>query len=94
MTVINFMCTAWLSMATIMMGGLAPRIAIATAIGVMSALGGVSSIIFNGFVGTIIDHFGYSLPVYIGATLHPIGAIVLAVYFLRNKQHLSPQENL
>ena len=94
MTVINFMCTAWLSMATIMMGGLAPRIAIATAIGVMSALGGVSSIIFNGFVGTIIDHFGYSLPVYIGATLHPIGAIVLAVYFLRNKQHLSPQESL
>lgn len=94
MTVINFMCTAWLSMATIMMGGLAPRIAIATAIGVMSALGGVTSIIFNGFVGTIIDHFGYSLPVYIGATLHPIGAIVLAVYFLRNKQYLSLQESL
>lgn len=94
MTVINFMCTAWLSMATIMMGGLAPRIAIATAIGVMSALGGLSSIIFNGFVGTIIDHFGYALPVYIGATLHPIGAVVLAVYFLRNKQHLSPQESL
>ena len=94
MTIINFMCTAWLSMATIMMGGLAPRIAIATAIGVMSALGGVTSIIFNGFVGTIIDHFGYSLPVYIGATLHPIGAIVLAVYFLRNKQHLSLQESL
>lgn len=53
MTVINFMCTAWLSMATIMMGGLAPRIAIATAIGVMSALGGVTSIIFNGFVALL-----------------------------------------
>lgn len=86
MTVINFMCTAWLSMATIMMGGLAPRVAIATAIGVMSALGGVTSIIFNGFVGTIIDHFGYSMPIYAGATLHPIGALVLAAFFLRRKK--------
>ena len=84
MTVINFMCTAWLSMATIMMGGLAPRIAIATAIGVMSALGGVTSIIFNGFVGTIIDNFGYAMPIYVGATLHPIGALVLAAFFLRH----------
>lgn len=86
MTVINFMCTAWLSMATIMMGGLAPRVAIATAIGVMSALGGVSSIIFNGFVGSIIDNFGYSMPIYAGATLHPIGALVLAAFFLRRKK--------
>ncbi len=58
MTMINFMCTAWLSMATIMMGGLAPRIAIATAIGIMSALGGISSIIFNCFVGTILRESG------------------------------------
>ena len=86
MTVINFMCTAWLSMATIMMGGLAPRVAIATAIGVMSALGGVTSILFNGFVGAIIDHFGYSMPIYAGATLHPIGALVLAAFFLRRKK--------
>ncbi len=93
MTVINFMCTAWLSMATIMMGGLAPRVAIATAIGIMSALGGVSSIIFNGFVGTIIDHFGYSLPIYAGALLHPLGAIVLAGYFLSRKQLLTHKES-
>lgn len=94
MTVINFMCTAWLSMATIMMGGLAPRVAIATAIGVMSALGGVTSIIFNGFVGSIIDHFGYSMPIYAGATLHPIGALVLAAFFLRRKSFIARQETL
>ena len=93
MTVINFMCTAWLSMATIMMGGLAPRIAIATAIGIMSALGGISSIIFNGFVGTIIDHFGYSVPIYAGALLHPLGAIILAIYFLSRKKTLVHQEH-
>ncbi|MCX8958998.1 MFS transporter [Erwinia psidii] len=85
MTVINFMCTAWLSMVTIMMGGLVPRAAIATAIGIMSALGGISAMLFNGFVGTIIDIYGYALPVYVGAVLHPAGAIVLAVYFLRRK---------
>lgn len=94
MTVINFMCTAWLSMATIMMGGLAPRVAIATAIGVMSALGGVTSIIFNGFVGSIIDHFGYSMPIYAGATLHPLGALVLAAFFLRRKSFIARQETL
>lgn len=93
MTVINFMCTAWLSMATIMMGGLAPRIAIATAIGIMSALGGISSIIFNGFVGTIIDQFGYSVPIYAGALLHPLGAIILAIYFLSRKKTLVYQEH-
>lgn len=92
MTVINFMCTAWLSMATIMMGGLAPKIAIATAIGIMSALGGISSIIFNGFVGTIIDHFGYSVPIYVGALLHPLGAIILASYFLSGKNKSASQE--
>lgn len=94
MTVINFMCTAWLSMATIMMGGLAPRAAIATAIGVMSALGGVTSIIFNGFVGSIIDHFGYSMPIYVGAALHPIGALVLAAFFLRRQPLPVRQESL
>ncbi|RRZ87531.1 MFS transporter [Erwinia sp. 198] len=87
MTVINFMCTAWLSMVTIMMGGLVPRAAIATAIGIMSALGGISATLFNGFVGTIIDAFGYAVPIYIGAILHPTGAIVLAVYFLRRKNN-------
>ncbi|TKI06060.1 MFS transporter [Martelella alba] len=93
MTIINFMCTAWLSMATIMMGGLAPRVAIGTAIGIMSALGGISSIIFNGFVGTIIDHFGYSLPIYVGAVLHPLGAIILAGYFLKRKKTFTHQES-
>lgn len=86
MTVINFMCTAWLSMVTIMMGGLVPRAAIATAIGIMSALGGISAIIFNGFVGAIIDLYGYAVPIYVGAVLHPAGAIVLAGYFLRYKK--------
>ena len=52
----------------------------------MSALGGVTSIIFNGFVGSIIDHFGYSMPIYASATLHPIGALVLAAFFLRRKK--------
>lgn len=94
MTIINFMCTAWLSMATIIMGGLASRVAIATAIGVMGALGGVTSIIFNGFVGSIIDNFGYSMPIYVGATLHPLGALVLAVFFLRRKSLIARQESI
>ncbi|MDR3439141.1 MFS transporter [Telmatospirillum sp.] len=87
MSGINFMCATWLSMATITMGGLAPSVAIATAIGIMSALGGVTSIIFNGFVGTIIDRFGYSVPIYVGGAFHPAAALLLAIYFLRYQQN-------
>jgi ACS family hexuronate transporter-like MFS transporter len=82
MSCINFMCATWLTMATVTMGGLAPSIAIATAIGLMSALGGVTSIIFNGFIGGIIDKFGYSVPIYVGGAFHPVAALLLAIYFL------------
>lgn len=85
MTCINFMCAAWLTMTTIIMGELVPNKAIATAIGLMSAIGGVSSIMFNGVVGSIIDKFGYSVPIYIGGLLHPLGAIILAIYFLKKR---------
>lgn len=86
MTAVNFMCAAWLTLSTIIMGELVSGSVIATAIGLMSAIGGVSSILFNGVVGSIIDKFGYSIPIYFGGLLHPLGALLLAFFFLRKKR--------
>ncbi|HEX9783383.1 MAG TPA: MFS transporter [Opitutaceae bacterium] len=80
-TVTWTMCATWLNMSSVFMGALVPRHSLASAIGLMSALGGVTSILFNAVVGTIIDRFGYGVPFFVGACLHPVAAALLAWYF-------------
>jgi len=82
-TLVWVMCATWLNMSSVFMGALVPRHVLASAIGLMSALGGVTSIIFNAVVGTIIDRFGYDAPFWFGACLHPLAAGLLAWHFLR-----------
>lgn len=77
------MCGAWLSLSAIFMGALVPRHALATALGLMSAVGGISAIALNGLAGAAIDALGYGLPMWIGALLHPLAAALLASHFLR-----------
>jgi ACS family hexuronate transporter-like MFS transporter len=77
------MCATWLNMSSVFMGALVPRQALASSIGLMSALGGVTSILFNAVIGPVIDHFGYDVPFFVGACLHPLAAGILAWYFLR-----------
>jgi len=81
-TLIWVMCATWLNMSSVFMGALVPRHSLASAIGIMSALGGITSILFNAVVGTIIDRFGYDVPFLVGACLHPIAAGFLAWHFL------------
>lgn len=71
------------------MGALVPRHSLASAIAIMSALGGVTSIAFNAVVGPIIDRFGYDLPFYVGALLHPLAAGLLGWHFLRQRNRAS-----
>lgn len=82
-TLVWVMCATWLNMSSVFMGALVPRHSLASAIGLMSALGGITSIAFNAIVGTIIDRFGYDAPFFIGACLHPLAAGLLAWHFLR-----------
>jgi ACS family hexuronate transporter-like MFS transporter len=84
-TLVWVMCATWLNMSSVFMGALVPRHSLASAIGLMSALGGVTSIFFNAVVGSIIDRFGYDAPFYLGACLHPLAAGLLAWHFLRRK---------
>lgn len=82
-TLVWTMCATWLNMSSVFMGALVPRHSLGSAIGLMSALGGCTSIAFNAMVGTIIDRFGYDVPFYVGACLHPLAAGLLAWHFLR-----------
>lgn len=82
-TAVWVMCATWLNMSSVFMGALVPRHSLASAIAIMSALGGCTSIAFNAVVGTIIDRFGYDVPFYFGACLHPLAAGLLAWHFLR-----------
>lgn len=89
-TLVWVMCATWLNMSSVFMGALVPRHSLASAIGIMSALGGVTSIAFNAVVGSIIDHFGYTTPFWIGACLHPLAAVLLAGHFLRSQPARRP----
>jgi len=82
-TLVWVMCATWLNMSSVFMGALVPRHSLASSIGIMSALGGITSIIFNAIVGGIIDVFGYNAPFFVGACLHPVAAVLLAWHFLR-----------
>ncbi|BET68534.1 hypothetical protein ASA1KI_34520 [Opitutales bacterium ASA1] len=82
-TAVWVMCATWLNMSSVFMGSLVPRHSLASAIAIMSALGGVTSIAFNAVVGSIIDRFGYDVPFYVGACLHPIAAVMLWLHFRR-----------
>ncbi len=76
------MCNTWLSLTAILMGALVPRATLASALGLMSAVGGTSAVILNSFAGALIDRFGYGAPLWIGATLYPMAAVLLITQFL------------
>ncbi|HKB91307.1 MAG TPA: hypothetical protein VKC60_12385, partial [Opitutaceae bacterium] len=64
----------------------APRRYVGTTVGLISFLGGVTSIAFNGAAGWLVDHFGYTIPLMVGACLHPLGALVLAKFYNVSQQ--------
>lgn len=76
-TISLLMTTCWIALSSVMVSELAPAGTIATAIGILSALSGVTSILFNQLAGSLIDQFGYTALFVGGACLHPLAALVL-----------------
>ncbi len=72
------MCAVWLSFSNVLMGTLAPGPQLAPALGLMSALGCGSAIVFSLFAGPLIERLGYPWPFWIGAGLHPLALAWLA----------------
>lgn len=71
------MCAVWLSLSAVLLGSLAPRAELAPALGITSALGCLSGIIFNLLAGPLIERWGYAPLFWIGACLHPVAILVL-----------------
>lgn len=71
------MCGAWISLTNILVADLVPRNSVATAVGLLSALGGVTSALFNLLAGPLVAQAGYVPPLLAGALLHPLAAVVV-----------------
>jgi ACS family hexuronate transporter-like MFS transporter len=76
------MCNTWLSLSAVLMGSLVPRSSLPSALGLMSAIGGMSTILLNAVAGALIEHFGYGTTLWCGALLYPIAGVLLARRFL------------
>jgi ACS family hexuronate transporter-like MFS transporter len=72
------MCNTWLSLSAVLMGSLVPRASLPSALGLMSAIGGMSTILLNAVAGGLIEHFGYGATLWCGALLYPIAGVLLA----------------
>jgi len=87
------MGNTWLSLSAILMGALVPRSTLASALGLMSAVGATSAVVLNSFAGALIDRFGYGAPLWIGATLYPLAAVLLVTHFLWRSNPPTREQN-
>ena len=77
MVIAYFMANTWLTLVNVLVTELATKDKIATSLGVMSALGGVMSMLFNYAAGPLVDRFGYTALFVACGCLHPLGAWIL-----------------
>lgn len=77
LVVAQFMSHSWLTGTTLLAAEIADKGKIASVIGVMSALGGLSSLGVNALAGTLVDWFGYPALFLIGTAVFPIAAALV-----------------
>ncbi|HEY0944715.1 MAG TPA: MFS transporter [Opitutaceae bacterium] len=71
------MCNAWIFLTNVFVADLLPRENVATGVGLLSAVGGATSALFNLGAGWMVAHAGYTPLLLGGALLHPLAACVL-----------------
>jgi ACS family hexuronate transporter-like MFS transporter len=77
LTGLYVMCGTWLTITNVFVADLVPRSSVATAVGVLSAVGGITSVLFNLVAGWLVGSFGYTPLLLVGALLHPLAAVVI-----------------
>lgn len=77
LTGLYVLCGTWLTITNIFVADLVPRAHVATAVGVLSAIGGLTGIPFSMAAGWLVGSFGYTPLLLGGALLHPLAAIVV-----------------
>jgi MFS transporter, ACS family, hexuronate transporter len=84
-TLVQVMCLSWLTLSNVLVATLFDKSSVATAAGVLNALGTVGAAIFSFFAGTIVEEFGYGTIFTISAFLHPVAAILLYFFYCRRR---------
>lgn len=83
LSVVYSLCDSWLLLTTVLITDTMPRQTVAATIGIISFLGGVTSIGLNAFAGAMVDHIGYA-PVFIyAAVAYPASAYFMRRYYIR-----------
>lgn len=86
LTGLYIMCGTWLTITNVFVADLVPRHAVATGVGVLSAVGGATSAIFNLGAGWLVASFGYTPLLLLGAVLHPLAAVVIWRSYSRKRE--------
>jgi|GEM_PF-457414 len=77
LTLIYGMCNAWLLLTNLLVADIVPPRAVGASFGLISAGGGITSILFNLAAGPLIDAFGHTVVLSVGALMHPVAWLVL-----------------
>ena len=75
--VTQFICHGWLGGTTLLASEIAPPGRMASVIGVMSALGGISSVLLGAAAGALVDRFGYSVLFTLAAVVFPVAGLIV-----------------
>lgn len=85
LVLLYLMANSWVPLSNVMVSELAPPGAVATAVGLLSAVSGAASVAFTQFAGYLVDTFSYTPLFLIGGCAHPIAALILWFCYLRKK---------
>ncbi len=77
LTLVYAMCNAWLLLTNLIVTDIMPPGSVGTAFGLVSACGGMTSIVFNLASGPLIDAVGHTAILTVGALLHPCAWLVV-----------------
>lgn len=77
LTLVYAMCNAWLLLTNMIVTDIMPPGSVGAAFGLVSACGGVTSIGFNLVSGPMIDAFGHTTILMVGALMHPCAWLVV-----------------
>lgn len=86
LALIQIMTSTWLGLTGLLMSDLVPRHAVATAVGVISAVGAAAGALANFAAGHLVPWAGYPVLLGLCGVLHPLAALLL----WRGIKHLKP----
>lgn len=82
-TLVQLMCISWLFLSNILLTAFFGKGTIATAVGLMNAIGTGGAAIFSLFTGPVVEQFGYGPIFAVGTCLHPAAALILFLSYRR-----------